>query len=85
VLRAGVDGAQLTIELLNQGPGIAPEDISHVFDRYARAGRPKGVAGLGLGLYISKGIVEAHQGTIACRSTPGKTTVFSFTIPLPGN
>jgi signal transduction histidine kinase len=41
------------------------------------------VGGIGLGLYISKGLVEAHGGQIWAESIPGQTTTFSFTLPIP--
>jgi PAS domain S-box-containing protein len=72
------------VSVTNQGPGIAPEEMPKLFGRFyrapeARAGR---VAGLGLGLYIAKGLVEAHGGHIWAESIPGHTTTFSFTLPL---
>src|SRR5262249_51937745 len=62
------------------GSGIAPEDVPRVFDRFWQATRPRR-EGAGLGLPITKGIVEAHGGRIWVESTPGKGTTFSFTIP----
>jgi phosphoserine phosphatase RsbU/P len=65
------------------GAGIPAEHLPHVFDRFwtTRAHNPQGA---GLGLAISKGIVEAHDGHIAVDSEEGAGTVFSFTIPTPG-
>jgi signal transduction histidine kinase len=62
------------------GSGIAPESLPHVFDRFWQAARA-GRQGAGLGLPITKGIVEAHGGRIWVESTPGKGTTFFFTIP----
>jgi PAS domain S-box-containing protein len=64
----------------DNGPGIGSEDLFHLFDRYWQAGHPT-KKGLGLGLYISKGIVEAHQGKIWVESKPGSGSTFYFTIP----
>jgi signal transduction histidine kinase len=62
------------------GVGISEEQLPHVFDRYWQGGRqPAG--GVGLGLAIAKGIVEAHHGTLDVESTRGKGTTFSFVLP----
>jgi PAS domain S-box-containing protein len=61
------------------GCGIAPEDLPHVFDRFWQA--RKSDLGAGLGLPISRGIIEAHGGRIWVESTLGKGAVFFFTIP----
>jgi PAS domain S-box-containing protein len=62
------------------GHGIAPENLPRVFDRFWQATRT-GRQGAGLGLPITKGIVEAHGGRIWVESTQGKGSTFSFTIP----
>ena len=75
-------GDHVAIEVADRGPGIAPEDLPHVFDKFYRVQRPDGVKGTGLGLSISKGIIEAHGGTIAARNRPGGGTVVSVTLPF---
>jgi len=62
------------------GSGIAPENLSHVFDRFWQASKAGGL-GAGLGLPITKGIVEAHGGRIWVESTSSRGTTFSFTVP----
>jgi signal transduction histidine kinase len=62
------------------GRGIAPEDLPHVFDRFWQA-RKTGRGGAGLGLAIVKGIVDAHCGRVWAESTPGRGSIFFFTIP----
>jgi signal transduction histidine kinase len=73
------DDIQMTVS--DDGPGIAATDLPHLFDRYWK-GKEKGRHGLGLGLYIAKGIVEAHGGRIWVESQPGRGTSFSFTLPI---
>ena len=74
-------GARVTVS--SRGPGIPADRLSCVFDRFvrgpqARAERP----GLGLGLYIAKGLIEAHGGRIWAKSAPAVITQFHFTLPL---
>ena len=67
----------------DRGPGLAPEERARVFDRYWQA--PKTAQhGSGLGLFICKGLVEAHGGSIWVESEPGSGSVFHFTLPKPG-
>jgi two-component system, chemotaxis family, sensor kinase Cph1 len=73
------DGA-LSITIGDTGRGIPPEDLPHIFDRYWRPKRSE-TEGTGLGLYIARGIVEAHGGQIWAESSPRGAT-FVFTLPL---
>jgi PAS domain S-box-containing protein len=63
------------------GAGIPPEHVPHVFDRFWQA-RREGRKGLGLGLAIARGVVEAHGGRIWVESTPGVGSTFLFTMPV---
>ncbi len=66
----------------DHGPGIAPEDIPHVFDRFYRApDMARHTKGAGLGLYLSRAIVEAHNGTIWVDTAPGEGTRIYFSLP----
>ena len=66
----------------DQGPGIAPEDIPHVFDRFYRApDMARQTKGAGLGLYLSKAIIEGHDGRIWVDTIPGESTRFCFSLP----
>jgi PAS domain S-box-containing protein len=69
------------VAIQDTGPGIPQELVPHVFKRHWQA-RKTARKGLGLGLHISKGIVEAHGGKIWVESHPGAGTTFFFTIPL---
>ncbi|HEX8109458.1 MAG TPA: PAS domain-containing sensor histidine kinase [Kofleriaceae bacterium] len=71
------------ITVTNEGPGIEPDEIPLLFSRFARtrAARRGQAPGLGLGLYISSGLVEAQGGRMWVESTPGQRTSFHFTLP----
>jgi len=64
--------------------GMTPEDASEVFAKFFRTSsvRRTAIPGVGLGLPISKAIVEAHGGTIDVESTLGKGTTFTFRVPV---
>ena len=70
------------VALSDQGAGIPAEDAPHLFDRYYRAKTGLGQEGLGLGLYISRLILEAHGGRIWVQSQVGQGSTFFFTLPL---
>jgi two-component system, OmpR family, sensor histidine kinase KdpD len=70
------------IKIADRGFGIPPEDLSRIFDKYYRVQRSMKVPGIGLGLSICKGIVEAHNGTIVAENRPGGGTVITITLPL---
>lgn len=67
------------VEVRDRGPGIAPEQLALVFERYRRS---EGSKGLGLGLAISRDIVEAHGGSIWATGRDGGGSCFVFTVPL---
>lgn len=66
------------------GSGIAPEDVSHVFDRFWQAKRSHR-SGAGLGLAIVHGIVQAHGGRVWLKSQPGTGSTFFFSLPTATN
>jgi signal transduction histidine kinase len=67
-------------EVTDTGPGIPAEQVSHLFEQFWQA-RKSDKRGVGLGLTIAKGIVDAHGGRIWVNSTPGAGTTFLFSIP----
>ena len=71
------------IEISDQGMGITPEDLPHLFDKFYRSPRVRHLAGLGLGLSISKGIVEAHGGRISAHSRSGGGLTILIQLPEP--
>ena len=74
---------ELRVSVTNLGTGIAAEDLPRLFDRFYRTARARAgtVPGLGLGLYIAKGLMEAHGGRIWAESGAGNTT-FEIALPL---
>lgn len=72
-----------SVTVRDQGEGIDPSDLDHVFDRWFQReqGRPTGT---GLGLWISRGLVEAHGGTLTVGSPPDEGAAFTFTLPVAG-
>lgn len=74
------DGVVLTT-VSDTGQGIAADHLPHIFDRFWQAHKD-GRKGLGLGLAIARGIIDAHGGRIWCESTPGAGTTFHFTLPV---
>jgi two-component system, chemotaxis family, sensor kinase Cph1 len=77
---ASRESHEVQVKISDTGPGIPPEDLPHLFDRYWRAPQSGG-KGVGLGLYIAKGIVEAHGGRIWADCAPGAGTTIGFTLP----
>jgi two-component system sensor histidine kinase KdpD len=73
---------RLEIQVADQGPGIPEEYLTQVFNKFSRITRADGTSGIGLGLTISKGIVEAHEGKIWAESRPGGGSKIVFTLPL---
>jgi two-component system sensor histidine kinase KdpD len=81
VVEARGDGETITFSVQDQGTGIDPVFLPHMFRRFTRAESNRSAPGSGLGLAISKGLVEAHGGAIWAESETGKGTTIHFTIP----
>jgi two-component system, OmpR family, phosphate regulon sensor histidine kinase PhoR len=77
------EGPQVVIRVRDQGPGIPPEHLPRIFERFYRvdAGRSRKIGGSGLGLAIVKHIALAHGGRVTVTSAPGAETVFSLSVP----
>ena len=75
-------GDLANIIVADHGIGIAAEDQPRIFQRFERAVSSRKFGGLGLGLWITSQLVEAHRGTIAVASEPGKGATFTVTLPL---
>ena len=83
---------QARIQIIDEGPGIAPEHLPYIFERFYRVDQPRthnqpagnksNFAHSGLGLSIAQWIVQEHSGTIQVQSTPGKGSIFEICLPL---
>jgi signal transduction histidine kinase len=69
------------VRVRDQGIGIAPEDLSRLFKRFERLVSERHYAGIGLGLWITRQMVEAHHGTITVESEPDRGTTFTVELP----
>lgn len=73
--------SQLQIKVIDQGPGIRPEEASQLFDRFYQGYSDRQAKGVGLGLYLSRQIVEAHGGTIWAENRVPRGATFGFCLP----
>jgi two-component system sensor histidine kinase KdpD len=80
---AAVTEGDAIIEVSDDGPGIPPEAMPRLFDPFVRiASAQRGTRGIGLGLAVARGLVEAHGGRIEARPRSGGGAVFRVTLPL---
>jgi signal transduction histidine kinase len=82
-VRAELEDERVRLTVADTGVGIAPEDVERLFDKYeqARSRATRGEKGTGLGLYITRQLVELHGGEIKVQSELGRGSTFSFTLP----
>nr|WP_306422802.1 HAMP domain-containing sensor histidine kinase [Paenarthrobacter aurescens] len=76
-----VSQGAVTLDVRDTGPGIPPEDLDHVFDRFYRSTSARSVAGSGVGLAVVHNVAVAHNGTAKAHPSP-RGAHFSFTLPL---
>ncbi len=83
-VRAADDG--VTVEVADDGPGVAEDDLPHIFEKFYRGADDSraSMSGAGLGLYISRSIVEAHGGRVWLDSRPGEGASAGFWLPRAG-
>lgn len=79
VVRFSLSDREVTTEIEDSGPGIAPEIASRLFDAFVTHGKAHGT---GLGLSICKKIIEDHRGHISARTEPGRGAIFTFVLPV---
>ncbi|MEV0166373.1 two-component system OmpR family sensor kinase [Nonomuraea fuscirosea] len=88
IVRTGTSGDKLFVEVVDHGPGLTPEQIEHVFERFYRADsarsrrRSAEDRGSGLGLAIVQALVQAHDGTVTVESSPEAGSTFRVELPL---
>jgi two-component system phosphate regulon sensor histidine kinase PhoR len=77
-------GANIHVQVTDNGPGIPREDQEHIFERFYRVhkDRSRETGGTGLGLSIVKNVVQAHGGSVSVRSVPGEGSTFTVVLPL---
>jgi two-component system NtrC family sensor kinase len=75
--RADQDAVEVVVE--DTGTGIAEHDLPHIFEAFYTT-KP-GVAGIGLGLFVSEGIIRGHRGRLSVESTPGEGSRFTVRLP----
>jgi signal transduction histidine kinase len=80
-LRLSANDNRLVLDVVDSGAGISAESQSRLFERFYR-GEDGAVRGLGLGLYVTKAIVEAHGGEVCFNSQAGKGSTFSIALPM---
>lgn len=80
-VRTSVEGEHAVLEVLDTGPGIAPEDLSHVFERFYRGSGAEASSGSGIGLAVAAELVAAHSGTIEARNRPEGGAAFTVRLP----
>jgi len=83
VVSAAPDGDNVKIAVTDHGPGVAKEDLPRLFSKFYQAEKPltRTTGGAGLGLYISKQIIEAHGGAMGVESVLGEGSTFYFVVP----
>ena len=79
-VEVSVSGGEVAVR--DHGPGIAEDDLPHVFDRFYRAPAARGLPGSGLGLAIVKHVADAHGGTVVAEPAPGGGTRLRVALPL---
>jgi signal transduction histidine kinase len=81
VTTAATQDGRARIEVADTGPGLGPEELPHVFERFWRGSAGRAVGGTGIGLAVVKELITAHGGTIDAASQPGRGARFTITLP----
>jgi two-component system, OmpR family, sensor histidine kinase KdpD len=83
-IRASRGDGEVTVEVLDRGPGLPPGEAAHVFEKFFRGSAQPQSPGIGLGLAVARSIVEAHGGRIWAENRPDGGCAFRFTLPVEG-
>jgi len=75
-------GGEVMVEVRDHGPGIPPAELERIFQRFERAASIRNYGGLGLGLYLSQAIADAHGGSVSAANVPDGGARFQITLPL---
>jgi two-component system sensor histidine kinase BaeS len=78
-LTCEIDGKNILLTVQDDGPGIPPDDLQHIFERFYKS---TDSGGMGLGLAIAKHLVEAHGGSITAENAPDRGTIFRILLPI---
>jgi two-component system NarL family sensor kinase len=81
-VRLKQEDSQVRVEVQDTGPGLSPHDLENVFHRFYRSGGDRQVIGTGLGLYLSRQIIQAHKGRIWAENTQPSGCRFIFKLPV---
>lgn len=81
-IKVDADDERVRVEVRDEGPGIPQDHLLHLFERFYRIPKNAATRGTGLGLYISRKIIDAHGGEIGVESIVGEGTSFFFTLPV---
>ncbi len=76
------DDNTITVSVKDEGLGITPNQLPYIFERFFRAEKTKNLEGIGLGLYLCRQIIHAHEGKVWAESEEGKGSTFYFSIPI---
>ena len=81
-VRVTEDGRMASVEIVDTGTGIPPDELEHIFEELYRGENARGVPGSGLGLKLVERIIGLHHGDIQVRSKPELGSVFTIKLPL---
>lgn len=81
IISTASEAGWIIVKVMDNGIGIYPDDLAHVFERFYKADKSRSKGGSGLGLAIAKHTVQAHGGTISADSQAGKGSIFTFKLP----
>jgi len=80
-VRVVSEANEVRVVVVDQGMGIRPEDQERIFERFVRAVPARQFGGLGIGLWLSRQIAEAHGGSLRVTSAPGAGSTFTLSLP----
>ena len=75
------EGDQVELGVTDEGVGVPRDEQRRIFEPFERSRQARDVAGLGLGLYVVRSVVEAHGGRVGVRSEPGRGSIFTVRLP----